>query len=76
MARVGRVKYTSKHILRASIKLFKTALKVSEIEVGSMLITEIGDVEVGYFHDYLTKTMKDDGRRLDVKIVKAVQLGE
>jgi integrase len=44
-----------------SIKLFKTALKVSEIEVGSMLITEIGDVEVGYFHDYLTKTMKDDG---------------
>ncbi len=44
-----------------NIKSFKTALKEKEIEVGEMLITEIGDVEVGYFHDYMTKSLKNDG---------------
>lgn len=43
------------------VKSFKDALKEKEIEVGSMLITEVGDTEVGYFHDYLTKSKKEDG---------------
>ena len=44
-----------------NIKSFKTALKEKEVEVGGMLITDIGDIEVGYFHDHLTKSKKDDG---------------
>jgi integrase len=44
-----------------NIKDFKKALKLKGIEVGDMLITEIGDMEVGYYHEYLTKTKKEDG---------------
>jgi integrase len=43
------------------IKIFKEALKEYEVEVGDMLVTEIGDVEVGYFHEFLSNTTKDDG---------------
>ncbi len=53
-------KKTIKDYIR-HIKNFKEALQLKGVEVGSMLITEIGDMEVGYYHEYLVKTKKEDG---------------
>lgn len=47
-----------------SIKLFKDALKEKSIDISSKLITDIGDHEVGYFHEYLVDSVKENGEPL------------
>lgn len=44
-----------------SIKLFKTALKSENIDISDMLITDVGDKEVGYFHKFLTDSINENG---------------
>lgn len=45
-----------------AIRLFKTALYNNGIKTSKILITEIGDKEVGYFHNFLIESKKEDGK--------------